>query len=78
MAFMEGKDGVDQLFGAARGQAYGKYEGGDSCGLVWRVTLDNNGDPTGDYHNKLFYTNRPSPNEYIVALRNHMEYDEDA
>ena len=56
MAFMEGNEGADQLFGAARGEACGKNEE-DTCGLVWRVSLDSNGDPTEDYHSKRFMTN---------------------
>ena len=77
MAFMEGNVGADQLFGTARGQGCGKNVQ-DTCGLVWRVTLDSNGDPTADYHSKRFHTTNDLSNEYIVALRNHMEYDENA
>ena len=70
MAFMEDDNGDDQLFGIARGENCGivyheKTIG--ACGIVWRVTLDNNGVPTTEYHSKKLITMREKEN--FIGMR---------
>ena len=80
MAFMEGNGyGVDHLFGLAGGfecveggYLEGKEDG--ACGFAWRITLDSNGDPTGNYHS-MKYVNK-NKNEHWRSLRGQMDYNE--
>ena len=58
MAFMESIDGVDQLFGLAVGKKCGEsyFDETCSCGIVFRVILDVNGDLTEESHSKKITT----------------------
>ena len=81
---MDGENGdVDQLFGIASGESCGTREeiGGieitRSCGIVWRVELDENGDPLEDRYYSMKLAEMRT-NERFIGLRNKMQYIQDS
>lgn len=80
MSFMDGENGAaDQLFGIASGQSCGTQVeiGGivitSSCGIVWRVELDENGDPLEDRYFSMKLAEMRT-NERFIGLRKQMQY----